>query len=194
MKITAEMLAEIMALMRKAKLAGNPDETAMVVATASKTGKVSSRTLLLKGLSLDGFQFFTNLKSRKGRDLLENPQASLTFFWPEIAAQLQVEGRVEQISETAADKYFASRPRGSQIGAWASKQSEPLQGRELLEQRVAEMTAKYQDQEVPRPSYWSGFVLEPRRLEFWQGRPYRLHDRQVFTATDNGWQECRLYP
>lgn len=180
--------------MENAQQAGNADATAMTLATSSLDGRVSSRVLLLKGLDEDGLHFFTNLNSRKGHDLLENPRASMTFYWPETIQQIQIEGSVVQISAAAADKYFASRPRGSQIGAWASLQSEPLPSRELLEQRVAEFSQKFADGDVPRPSHWTGFILQAQRLEFWQGREFRLHDRRVFTAGDTSWEEQHLYP
>ena len=194
MKLSENLIALIKEGMEEALDAGNPDPSAMVLATASKTGKVSSRTLLLKGLDADGLRFFTNLNSRKGHDLLENPQASMTFYWPEVARQIQVEGAVVQISAAQADQYFASRPRGSQIGAWASLQSEPLRSRELFEQRISQITQKYSGQDIPRPPHWSGFVLQAERLEFWHGRAYRLHERQVFIAGKSGWEEQLLYP
>ncbi len=194
MKLSTNILSLIKEGMENAQQAGNPDATAMTLATSSIHGEVSSRVLLLKGLDADGLHFFTNLNSRKGRHLLENPQASMTFFWPETMQQIQLEGPVAQICAADADKYFATRPRGSQIGAWASLQSESLPSRDLLEQRVDEFSQKFAGADVPRPPNWTGFILQAQRVEFWQGREYRLHDRQVFTAGEASWEEQRLYP
>lgn len=172
------------------------DPNAMALATADAQGVPSVRMVLLKGVDPRGFVFYTNLESRKGGQLLANPNAALVLHWKSLRRQVRVEGAVEQVSGAEADEYFHSRPRGSQIGAWASKQSRPLEGRWELERRVAEYTARYAIGTIPRPEFWSGFRILPRRIEFWQDKPFRLHDRIVFTPAEGGggWTTGRLYP
>jgi pyridoxamine 5'-phosphate oxidase len=165
--------------------------------------------VLMKGIDDRGFVFYTNLESRKGVQLAENPNAALCFHWKSLKRQIRVEGPVEAVSDAEADEYYHSRPRGSQIGAWASRQSRPLEGRWELEKRVAEFTAKHAIGTIPRPPHWSGFRVLPRRIEFWHDRPFRLHDRVVFhrdgeagpgggagvnTGIDKGWTTERLFP
>ena len=170
----------------------NPN--AMSLATASPEGVPSVRMLLLKGVDERGFVFYTNMASRKALDLVANPRAAMGFHWKSLGRQVRIEGGVEQVSGAEADAYFASRPRSSQIGAWASKQSQPLNGRLKLERRVAKYTAKFHIGAVPRPDFWSGFRLLPERIEFWEERPFRLHDRLVFLLSGDGWTTEKLYP
>lgn len=172
------------------------DPNAMALATADPAGLPSVRMVLLKGLDARGFVFFTNLDSQKGENLRNNPQAALCFHWKSLKRQVRISGPVDSVSDQEADDYFHSRPRTSQIGAWASQQSRPLEGRWMLERRVAEMTVKFGIGTIPRPPVWSGFRVVPVRVEFWRDRMFRLHDRFVFqrTAVDSGWAAQRLYP
>jgi pyridoxamine 5'-phosphate oxidase len=166
---------------------------AVAVATASSDGSPSVRMVLLKGADERGFTFFTNYESRKGRELAENPRAALLFYLPEPGRQVRVEGLVSKVSEAESDAYFASRPRGGRLSAIASRQSEPLESRENLEARFAELDALYPD-EVPRPAHWGGFRLEPETYEFWQHRDNRLHDRFRYRPAPEGWAIERLAP
>lgn len=170
------------------------DPNAVCLATCTPEGIPSARMVLLKGLDPRGFVFYTNLESRKGGELAANPQAALCFHWKSLHRSVRVEGAVEAVSEAEADAYYASRARGSRIGAWASKQSRPLESRFALEKAVAEYTMKFGISEIPRPAFWSGFRVVPRRIEFWRDMPFRLHDRQVFHRAGEGWQVEALYP
>ncbi len=192
--MTAAMLARFQDGFERAEAAQVPEPTAMTLATVDEQGRPSARTLLLKGVDGDGFVFYTNLESRKGRQLAGNGNASMVFFWRELYEQVKIDGWAEPVSHEEADAYFASRPRGSQIGAWASLQSQPLDSRATFEQRLAEVEQRYTDQEVPRPPHWSGFRLRPRRVEFWYGRQYRLHERVCFEVVDKEWRETLLFP
>jgi len=167
---------------------------AMTLATVSPEGQPSTRMVLLKAHDARGFVFYTNFDSAKGRDLLANPNASLCFHWKSLGRQVRIDGTVSPVDDAEADAYFASRPRGSQIGAWASEQSAPLESRAALEARVTALEAEHAGGDVPRPPHWSGFRLAPARIEFWQDRPDRLHDRLVFERDGVGWRETRLQP
>jgi len=170
------------------------DPEAMCLATADARGRPSARMVLLKGIDARGLAFYTNVESRKGGELIANPFAALCFHWKSLRRQIRAEGSIEAVSTGEADAYFASRARVSQIGALASDQSRPLDRRETLEAKVAEIERRYAGQAVPRPDYWSGFRLVPDAIEFWHDRPYRLHDRIRFERTAGGWQAERLYP
>ena len=173
---------------------GEPNAHAMTLATATREGRPSARLVLLKGLDRRGFVFYSNLESRKSEELFANPHAALCFLWKSLNRQVRVEGPVEQVADDEADAYFASRPRDSQIGAWASDQSRPLDSRALLERRVEEFSRRFDEGKVPRPTYWSGFRVVPQRVEFWEEQPSRLHDRMLFIREGEGWRRERLFP
>jgi pyridoxamine 5'-phosphate oxidase len=170
------------------------DPDAMAFASADAEGRPSVRMVLLRRAGPEGFGFFTNLDSRKGRELLANPNGALAIHWKSLRRQVRAEGPVEVVSDAEADAYFARRGRDSQVGSWASDQSRPLESRELFERRYSEMQARFQGEQVPRPPRWSGFRLVPERIEFWTDRPHRLHERRLFTRDGDGWNEGLLYP
>jgi pyridoxamine 5'-phosphate oxidase len=172
------------------------DPNAVALATADADGQPAVRMVLLKGYDEQGFVFYTNLESNKGRDLAQNPKAAMLFHWKSLRRQIRIEGPVSSVTDEEADEYFASRARGSQIGAWASDQSRPLEGRFALEKRVATFTAKFGLGSVPRPAHWSGFRIAPQRIEFWKDGAFRLHDRFVFTRGDASepWTVEQLFP
>lgn len=171
-----------------------PEPTAMCLSTASRHGAPASRMVLLKDLDDEGFVFYTNYGSRKSRHIEENQQVALNLFWAALKRQIRVEGFAEKVSAAESDAYFATRPRESQIGAWASYQSEPLQDVTVLEQRIAEITARFEGKEVPRPDFWGGWRVVPSRIEFWTEGAYRVHYRELFTRTNAGWEIATLYP
>jgi pyridoxamine 5'-phosphate oxidase len=171
------------------------DLTAMTLATVDKQGRPSARVVLLKGVDQRGFVFFTNYESRKGQQLAENPQAALVFYWPDQERQVCIAGMVTRLPESESDAYFRSRPPGSRLAAWASRQSAPVKDRATLEAQWKQMEEQYAEQEIPRPPFWGGYLMSPDRVEFWQGRPNRLHDRFCYTKQqDKSWQIERLSP
>jgi pyridoxamine 5'-phosphate oxidase len=170
------------------------DPEAMALATAGGDGRPSVRMVLLKGHGPDGFSFFTNAGSRKGEELFANPAASLLFHWKSLRRQVRIDGAVERLSDAEADEYFATRGRDSQLGAWASQQSRPLDRSETFERQFEEYKSRYEGEDVPRPPYWTGFRVVPERIEFWEDRPHRLHHRRLFTKAGDGWCEGLLYP
>lgn len=172
------------------------EPTAMCLSTADKEGSPSSRMVLLKKINQNGFYFFTNLTSRKAGELAENTKVALCFYWAILGKQIRIEGRVKPASNQEADEYFASRRHGSQIGAWASKQSSEMSEWKEFEDRINEFTKKFEGQEVPRPPFWSGFAVQPNRIEFWQEGEFRIHKREVYKLIQNneGWVKDLLYP
>jgi len=170
------------------------DPNAVCLATADGDGMPSARMVLLKSAEPSGFVFYTNIDSRKGRELAANPQAALCFHWKSLRRQVRVQGMVDRVPEADADAYFATRARTSQIGAWASQQSRPLESRFALEKRVASVAARFALGSVTRPPHWSGFRLRPRSIEFWRQRPFRLHDRTLYNRQAEGWTTTMLYP
>lgn len=170
------------------------DPNALALATVDADGMPDVRMVLLKGFDERGFVFYTNFESAKGEEILSSMKAAMCFHWKSLRRQVRVRGPVEQVSDAEADEYYASRPRGSRIGAWASRQSRPLESRFALEKAVAEYTAKYAIGEIPRPPHWSGFRIMPQSIEFWHDRPFRLHDRVKFTRSQDSWDKTRLYP
>ncbi|MFT8326253.1 pyridoxamine 5'-phosphate oxidase [Gluconobacter oxydans] len=192
--LKADPFALFAAWMSDAEKSEPNDPNAMAVATATPEGRPSVRMLLLKGVDERGFVFYTNLESRKGRELLANPHVALLFHWKSLRRQIRIEGPVEAVSAAEADAYFASRSRMSRLGAIASDQSRPLDDRSTFEERLKAVDEKYGDGPIPRPANWSGFRVLPEAIEFWQDRPYRLHDRAVWTRDGNGWNVTRLYP
>ena len=195
--LTPEILSTFDTLFAEALAAGEPDRTAMTVATVAMDGRPSARIVLLKAHDARGFVFYTHLNGRKGRELQAHPQAALLFHWPRVrdGVQVRIEGDVEFVTDAEADAYFASRPRGSQIGAWASQQSEKLASHATFEAKLAQFEAEFAGREVPRPPRWSGFRVRPRAVEFWFGAQYRLHERWLYECSADGeWSKRMLYP
>ncbi len=190
----AEALARFDEVYGRAMASGLRDANAMNVATVGPDGRPASRIVLLKGHDARGFVFYTNYESRKGRDLASMPWAALCFFWHALHEQVRIEGPCAKVTTAEGDAYFASRERLSQVGAWASRQSEPLQSREAFERAVAEVEARFAGREVPRPPHWSGYRVAPERLEFWRGVDGRLHERTLYWREDGAWRKGLLYP
>ncbi len=178
----------------EAQAAGIPEPTAMVLATADREGRPSARTVLLKDVDQRGFVFYTNYESRKGKELKENPRAALVFNWLQLRRQVCIEGSVSRVSREESEAYFKTRPRGHQLGAWASRQSSVVSGREELDRRLAALEVQYQGKEIPLPPYWGGYRVTPERIEFWQGRANRMHDRLLYRRQKDGWVLERLAP
>jgi pyridoxamine 5'-phosphate oxidase len=194
MLLSEQIISEFNRAFKDARVAGEQEPTAMVLATSDGAGLVTSRTVLLKALDENGFVFFTNTHSVKGRQMAQCARAAATFLWKASGCQVQLVGGVSQVSDEAADAYFSTRDRGSQVGAWASDQSAPLDSREELIGRVNAFEKKFAGMEVPRPPHWTGFVLNPETVEFWTQREFRLHDRFLYTWEDRGWTRQRLNP
>lgn len=193
-EVAADPLSQFALWLTAAIDAGIPEPNAMVLGTATAEGLPSARTVLLKGLDERGFVFFTNSRSRKGQELAANPVASLVFPWIVIGRQVTARGTVSRLDAAASDAYFATRPRGSQLAAWASAQSEPLPDRATLDAAMVAVTERFGNGPVPRPHHWGGFRVEPSEVEFWQGRPNRLHDRLRYVAAGESWLLERLWP
>jgi pyridoxamine 5'-phosphate oxidase len=193
-EIDANPFLQFDAWFRNAADAQLPAANAMILATATREGEPSARVVLLKGIDDRGFLFFTSYESRKGRELKRNPRASLLFFWAELERQVRIEGTVEKTSADESFEYFRSRPRENRISAWASRQTEPVLSREVLEKSFAVVQQKFEDQEIPLPEHWGGYRVLPQRFEFWQGRTNRLHDRILYTRREGQWTVERLSP
>ena len=192
--VNADAIAQFSAWWNEALQSEIYEANAMTLATADQNGRPLARIVLLKDYSEKGFVFFTNYDSLKGNDLAQNPSACLLFFWKELERQVRIEGSVEKIDASESDAYFYSRPEGSRIGALTSPQSQPVPDRAFLENRYLELSEQYKDKEIPRPANWGGYIVIPRKIEFWQGRASRLHDRILYTRNENGWKIERLAP
>ncbi len=196
MALSQEILAQFNALLVEAETAGELEPTAMTLASADSNGRISARIVLLKSVDQRGFLFVTNIDSLKGRQLAQTPQAALCFLWKKLRDQVQVrvEGSVETASAEESDRYFAARPRGSQIGAWASRQSQPLSARQELKARIEQYESQFADAAVPRPPFWGALRLVPDKVEFWYGAKFRLHERVLYELQNNQWNKSLLYP
>lgn len=190
---SADPITEFLNAVERAE-AHQVDTAPLVLATTDAQGQPSARLVLLRGVDPRGFVFFTNYNSRKGRDLADNPRAALCVYWPTLDEQIRIEGHVTRVSAEESDTYFAGRPRGSQLGAWASDQSDVLPSRETLEEKYREIERRFEGRTVERPPFWGGYRLAPNRIEFWYGRPDRLHDRVLYVRDAGAWRIERLYP
>ena len=192
--VSSDPIAQFSVWMKEAVSSDLHEPIAMTLATASKTGIPSARTVLLKGFDKRGFVFYTNYESSKAEELKENPMASLLIFWAELERQVRISGKVEKVSQQESEKYFSSRPRDSRLSAWASKQSSVIEDRETLEKKFKEMKERFEDKEIPLPPFWGGYRVIPHKIEFWQGRESRLHDRICYTLDAGNWKIERLSP
>lgn len=193
-QVAARPLDQFKAWFEDYKQLGKKDYNSMLLTTVKPDGSPASRIVLLKGLSENGLEFFTNYNSSKAQEIAQNPKVALTFFWPDLERQIRIEGKATKSSDEQSDGYFGQRPRGSQIGAWASPQSEIIESRKVLDDNLAAFEEKFKEGGVPRPPHWGGFVVIPERVEFWQGRTNRLHDRIVYQLDGDGWRTDRLAP
>ena len=191
--VADDPIAQFKKWFEEALQAEQPDPEAMTLSTATSSSRVSGRIVLLKGVDERGFVFFTNYESRKSHELMANPYAALTFYWSSLNRQVRIEGSIEKVTAQESEDYFQTRPRGSQLGAWASPQSTEIASREALDQKLAEMEERFKNQQIPCPPFWGGFRLKPTEIEFWQGRENRLHDRIVYTLDDR-WKLSRIAP
>ncbi|MBL4906874.1 MAG: pyridoxamine 5'-phosphate oxidase [Sneathiella sp.] len=189
-----QLIAEFQSWLQEAEVAEPNDATAMSLATVDAEGHPSVRMVLLKQVDEQGFVFYTNTESQKGVELLHTLKAALCFHWKSLRRVVRIRGDVEIVSDEEADEYFNSRPRDSRIGAWASQQSRPMDGRFTLEAAVAKYAAKYAVGSIPRPPYWTGVRIKPTQIEFWRDKPFRLHERRQYSKTENGWQKAVLFP
>jgi pyridoxamine 5'-phosphate oxidase len=192
--VLANPIEQFQGWLNEAIAAGVPEPNAMHLSTVSAEGRPSGRIVLIKGVDARGFTFFTNYQSRKGMELVAQPFAALTFFYPQLERQIRIEGTIEKVTPDESDAYFQSRPRGSQLGAWASAQSEVVESRAMLEERQQALELQFAGQSIPRPPHWGGFRVIPDYLEFWQGRPSRLHDRVRYRKNEDNWIIERLSP
>jgi pyridoxamine 5'-phosphate oxidase len=195
LEVGADPVAFFSKWFAEAESAAVNEVNAMTLATVDEQSRPHARIVLLKGVSNEGFTFFTNYQSVKGQNITANPQAALVFFWPELERQVRIEGEIVKVSVAESDEYYQVRPRGSRLGAWASPQSSVISERAVLEQNEKELAARYEGKEIPRPEHWGGYRLRPVHIEFWQGRPSRLHDRICFEKDSSGnWKKFRLAP
>lgn len=193
-EVEADPIVQFDAWFKETLAAELHEPNAIILATATGDGRPSARTVLLKGYDERGFVFYTNYEGRKARELEANPACALLFYWGELERQVRIEGRASRLSGEDSDAYFATRPRDSRLGAWASEQSQPVEDRSVLEERVRALEVEYDGREIPRPPFWGGYRVEPEVVEFWQGRESRLHDRIVYRRAGDGWRIVRLQP